>query len=128
MIKFKGHISMKEYIKNRLIRWGFKFWLGCNTISGYIFEFDISTGQKDAPELGLGKKVVLDVTKNLHGIGISVFADNYFSSPTLAALLRDRGMNFIGVARKIEKACLPSRTIKSYRLVRMKCSIARKKI
>ena len=77
--------------------------------SGYIatpllvtlYEFDIYRGRKDAPELGLGKNVVLYLTKKLPGI--SVFAENYFGSPTLAALLHDRGMNFVGVVRKDRK-------------------------
>ena len=43
----------------------------------------------------------------LHGTGIPVFADNYFSSHTLAAVLHDQGMNFVGVVRKDRKG-LPS--------------------
>ena len=35
MVKFKGHHSTKQYIKNKPIKWGFKFW------SGYLYEFDI---------------------------------------------------------------------------------------
>ena len=49
----------------------------------------------------------MDLTKKLDGSGASVFADNYFSSPTLAALLRDRDINFVGVVRKDRKG-LPS--------------------
>ena len=107
MVKFKGHNCMKQYVKNKPIKWGFKFWLGCDAFTVYIYEFDIYTGRKDAPELGLGENVLLDLTKKLHGTGISIFADNYFSSPTLAALLRDQGMNFVGVVRKDRKG-LPS--------------------
>ena len=29
MVKFKGHHSMKQYVKNKPIKWGFKFWLRC---------------------------------------------------------------------------------------------------
>ena len=111
MVKFKANSSTKQYVKNKPIMWGFKFWLRCDAITGYIYEIDIYTEQKDAPELGLGQNVVLDLTKKLHGTGISVFAKNYFISPTLAALLRDQVMNSVGVAKKIEKACLPSSTI-----------------
>ena len=107
MAKFKGHSSMKQCVKNKPIKSGFKFWLRCDAITGYINQFDIYTGRKDSPELVLGETVVLYLTRKLHGTGISVFADNCFSSPTLAALLRDRGMNFVGVARKDRKG-LPS--------------------
>ena len=107
MAKFKGHSSMKQCVKNKPIKSGFKFWLRCDAITGYINEFDIYTGRKDASEIVLGETVVLDLTRKLHGTGISVFADNYFSSPTLAALLRDRGMNFVGLARKDRKGLPP---------------------
>ena len=107
MVKFKGHSSMKQHVKNKPIKWEFKFWLRCNAITGYIYEFDIYIGQKDAPELGLGKNIVLDFAKKLHGTRISVFADNYCSCPTLAALLLDGGINFIVVVRKHIKG-LPS--------------------
>ena len=125
MAKFKGHSSMKQCVKNKPIKSGFKFWLGCDAITGYINEFDIYTGRKDAPELVLGETVVLDLTRKLYGTGISVFAVNYFSSPTLAALLRDRGMNFVGVSRKDGKGLPSFKTIKRGREV--KCYIARKK-
>ena len=107
VVKFKGHSSMNQYVKNKTIKRGFRFWLWCDATIGYVYEFDIYTGQIDGPELGLGENVVLDLTKKLHQTGISVFIDKYFSSPTLAALLHDQGMNFVGVVRKDRKG-LPS--------------------
>ena len=107
VVKFKGHSSMNQYVKSKTIKRRFKFWLWCDATTGYVYEFDIYTGQKDGPELGLGENVVLDLTKKLHRTGISVFVDKYFSSPTLAALLHDQGMNFVGVGRKDRKG-LPS--------------------
>ena len=103
MVKFKGHHSMKQYVKNKPIKWGIKFWLRCDAITGYLFESDIYTGRKDTPELGLGENVVMDLTKKLKDTGVSIFANNYFSSPTLAVLLRDRGINYLGVVRKDRK-------------------------
>ena len=103
MVKFKGHHSMKQYIKNKPIKWGFKFWLRCDAVTGFLYEFDIYTGRKDHPELGLGETVVLDLTKKLAGTGTSIYADNYFSSPTLAARLQDRDLSFVGVVRKDRK-------------------------
>ena len=98
---------MKQYVKNKPIKWGFKFWLRCDAITGYIYDFDSYAGRKNAPERCLGESVVLDLTKILHGTGISFFADNCFSSPTLTALPRDRGMNFVCVVRK-DRSGLPS--------------------
>ena len=45
MIKFKGKSSMKQYIKNKPIKWGFKVWQLCDSLSGYLYEFDLYTGR-----------------------------------------------------------------------------------
>ena len=61
MVKFKGNNSMKQYIKNKPVKWGIKVWERCASASGFLYEFDIYTGRKGCPELGLGEKVVLDL-------------------------------------------------------------------
>lgn len=103
MVKFKGNHSMKQYIKSKPIKLGFKFWLRCDAVTGYLFEFDIYTGKKNEPELGLGETVIMDLTKKLVGTSACIYADNYFSSPTLATRLKNRGIDFFGVVRKDRK-------------------------
>ena len=39
--KFKGKSIMRQYIKNKAIKWGFKFWFRCGAKSGY---FDMYLG------------------------------------------------------------------------------------
>ena len=53
-------------------------------------EFDIYTGKKREPELGLKETVALDLTKKLTGKGTAIYTDNYFSSPTLDVRLLNR--------------------------------------
>ena len=31
MVKFKGRSGMKQYIKSKPIKWGFKFWFCCSS-------------------------------------------------------------------------------------------------
>ncbi|XP_064469811.1 piggyBac transposable element-derived protein 4-like [Ornithodoros turicata] len=38
MIKFKGHNIMKQYLKNKPIRWGFKMWCRCDSETRYLFQ------------------------------------------------------------------------------------------
>ena len=61
MVKFKGRSGMKQYIKSKPIKWGFKFWFRCSSKSGYLYQMDIYLGRKQTPEfnLGLGEEVVL---------------------------------------------------------------------
>ena len=41
MLKFKGCSGMKQYIKSKPIKWGFKFWFRCSSKSGYLYQMDI---------------------------------------------------------------------------------------
>ena len=41
MMKFKGRSGMKQYIKSKTIKWGFKFWFRCPIKSGYMYQMDI---------------------------------------------------------------------------------------
>ena len=36
IVKFKDRSRMKQYIKSKLIKWGFKFWIRCSIKSGYL--------------------------------------------------------------------------------------------
>ena len=46
MCKFKGKSIMRQYMKNKPIKWGFKFWFRCGAKSGYLYEFDMYLGKK----------------------------------------------------------------------------------
>ena len=99
MIKFKGHLQMKQYIKNKPIKWGFKVWERCRASSAYLYEFDIYTGRKNQPEFGLGEQVVLQLTRSLQNSNVRIFCDNYFASPALCTALLNNGIYLTGVVR-----------------------------
>ena len=46
MCKFKGKSIMRQYMKNKPVKWGFKFWFRCGAKSGYLYEFDMYLGKK----------------------------------------------------------------------------------
>ena len=66
MVKFKSRSGMKQYIKSKPIKWGFKLWLHCSCKSDYLYQIDIYLGRKRTLEfnLSLGEKVVPQLTKN----------------------------------------------------------------
>ena len=74
---------MRQYMKNKPIKWGFKFWFCCGAMSGYSYEFNIYVRKKGNTELGLGESVVLSLCQKLKDTYYYVFFDNYFTSPTL---------------------------------------------
>lgn len=103
MCKFKGKSLMRQYMKNKPIKWGFKFWFRCGSKSGYLYEFDMYVGKKEKTEFGLGESVVLSLCKSLKNTNCFVYFDNFFTSPTLIAKLLDNGIYGTGTVRANRK-------------------------
>ena len=49
MVKFKGGSGMKQYIKSKPIKWGFKFWFRCSSKSAYLYQMDIYLRRRKTP-------------------------------------------------------------------------------
>ena len=63
IVKFKGRSDMKQCIKSKPIKWGFKFWFRCSSKTGYLYQLDIYLDKKQNREFNLGKEVVLQSTR-----------------------------------------------------------------
>ena len=107
MTKFKGRSSMKQYIKKKPIKWGFKWWFRCSSKSGYLYEFDLYLGKKKESEIGLGENVVLTLSEKLKGTYCTLFFDNFFNSPTLVSRLFERQIYSIGTVQSNRKEMPP---------------------
>ena len=103
MCKFKGRSSMKQYIKNKPIKWGFKYWYRCDSNTGYVYQLELYLGRKESTELNLGSSVVLDLCKTLKDTYCHVFFDNFFNSPLLIKMLHDNGIYGLGTVRTNRK-------------------------
>ena len=103
MCKFKGKSLMRQYMKNKPIKGGFKFWFCCGSKSGYLYEFDMYLGKKGNTEFGHGESVVLSLCKSLKDTNCYVYFDNFFTSPTLMAKLLENGIYGIGTVRANRK-------------------------
>ena len=64
-MKFKGQSSIKKYVKNKPIKWGFKFCYRCASEAGYLYQFDLYLGKKESAAENLGPGVVLKMTESL---------------------------------------------------------------
>ena len=100
MTKFKGRNSCKQYIKNKTVKWGFKWWCRCSSLTGYLYEFNLYLGKKEKTELGLGESVVLNLSQKLEGSYCTLYFDNFFSSPLLVSKLYEKGLYCVGTVRK----------------------------
>ena len=61
--KLKDRMSCKQYMKNKPIKWGFKWWCRCRSKTGYLYESDLYLDKRGKTELRLGETVVLDLSK-----------------------------------------------------------------
>ena len=59
MTKFKRRSSMRQHLKMKPAKWGFKWSFGCASSTGYLYEFDLFLGQKKDVEVNLGESVVM---------------------------------------------------------------------
>ena len=103
MCKFKSKSSMKQYIKSKPIKWGFKYWYRCDSSSGYVYQLELYQGRKATTELNLGKSVVLEFCKPLRDSYCYIFFDNYFNSPMLIQKLHEQGLYGLGTVRSNRK-------------------------
>ena len=92
MVKFKGRSSMKQYIKKKPIKWGFKFWYRCASATGYLYQLDLYLGKKENVETNFGKGVVLKMSEVLENTYCTVYFDNFFNSPLLISKLFEKGI------------------------------------
>ena len=90
---------MKQHIKSKLIKWGFRQWYRCDSETFYVYQLELYQGRKGKRELNLGSSVVLALYQVLKNIYCHVFFDNFFSSPTLIQKLHDNGLYDLDIAR-----------------------------
>lgn len=90
MVKFKGRSSIKQYMPAKPLKRGYKVWV-CADQKGFVCEFQIYIGKSDRNDsLGLGERVVIDLTRELVGGNYHVYFDNFFYECQPYAILEER--------------------------------------
>lgn len=113
MEPYYGPHNMKQYIKGKPIRYGFKFWC-LTTPEGYLLKFSPYCGAGDKQEgCTLGTSVTEKLCLNFVPENSTIFLDNYFNSLPLLHSLKSYKINCVGTIRadRIEKA--PLRNLKT---------------
>ncbi|GLV61238.1 hypothetical protein CBL_21067, partial [Carabus blaptoides fortunei] len=106
MEPYFGHHHMKQFIKGKPIRYGFKFWC-LNSSEGYLLKFSPYCGAGDKKEgKTLGTSVTEKLCLNYLPQGSTVFIDNFFNSLLLLDELKSHNINCIGTIRadRVERA------------------------
>jgi hypothetical protein len=109
MVPFKGRSFMKQYIKDKPTKWGFKLWAMCCPSSGYFYSVCVYAGKGSTEHVhGLATDSVLDVVdRGDVRKGSVIFTDRWFSSPLLIFELSKRGCFGVGTVQ-LNRSGLPA--------------------
>lgn len=101
---FKGRSSIKQFIKNKPHKWGFKIWVLAD-MSGYVSCFEVYQGasthiQSDKnTSLGPVGDMILRITHDIQHHNYKLFMDNFFASLPLIVELQKVQIYALGTIR-----------------------------
>ena len=100
MIPYFGKHSAKQYIKGKLIKFGYKVWC-LNTNDGYLIQCNLYIGKGDYnPKLGLEGSVVTKLIRKLPSdFKFNATFGNLFTSLNLLQMLTKNGIGETGTLR-----------------------------
>lgn len=87
MTPLRGRVGFRQFVAKKPSRFGIKVWAMADASNGYILRQQIYTGknvEQGTPKVGLGARVVLDLTVDYQHKNYIVVTDNFYTSPILA--------------------------------------------
>ncbi|KAK6302537.1 hypothetical protein J4Q44_G00268920 [Coregonus suidteri] len=102
MVHSKARHSLKQYIKSKPYRYGFKVYVLADSRNGYTCDFSVFVG-KNPSASGKGEcyDAVMDLLNVPHlGTGYHIYLDNYFTSATLFRDLYNKKLGACGTIRE----------------------------
>lgn len=102
ILKFKGRLAFKQYIPSKRHRFGVKLFILCDSITGYILNFEVYTGKIEAPEdekQPVSMKTVLNLLKPYLNKRHVLYVDNFYISHIMFYKLYNAKTIACGTAR-----------------------------
>ena len=120
LMLYKGRLGWVQYIPLKRARFGIKFYMLCESSTGYVWSTIIYTGKgtqmdekyKDLP--AVSSKIVMSMMDPLLNKGHCLTTDNFYTSPALAELLINNRTDTYGTVKQNRKDMPPQ--IKSKKL------------
>ena len=102
MIPTKNSLSIKQYTKDKPIKWGIKTFLLCDSHNGYICGAEVYTGkvndQDSVDNLGVTGNLLRRLTDSYQDQDYCVYVDRFYTSVTLCEYLLEKGIRLVGTA------------------------------
>lgn len=104
MIRFKGRLGWRQYMRDKPIKYGIKMWGLCEAGTGYLINFDIYCGKVGTKTTkGLAQNVVVGLVAALLKVqpwqGGHVYMDNFYTSLALLCALWAMKVHACGTVR-----------------------------
>lgn len=101
MVKSKHRSGIRQFIKNKPVKWGIKLWVLADSANGYTYDFNVYIGKRAghlASDNGLAYDTVMDLAAPLLHQGYHFYFDNFYSSVKLLKDLFASGTPSTGTA------------------------------
>ncbi|KAJ8351826.1 hypothetical protein SKAU_G00233020 [Synaphobranchus kaupii] len=103
LMLWKGRLGFRQYIPSKRHRFGIKFFVMCDVVTGYVQDMVIYTGATTSIEsiegLEVSGSVVMTLLAPHLGKGHILYVDNWYSSPMLFQHLLHQGTGACGTVR-----------------------------
>uniref|UniRef100_A0A3Q2W9V5 Laccase domain-containing protein 1-like n=1 Tax=Haplochromis burtoni TaxID=8153 RepID=A0A3Q2W9V5_HAPBU len=104
MVASKARISVKQYMKAKPTKRGYKLFVLADSASGYTWNFSVYTGKSESSiSHGLSYSAVLDLLPfSLLGRGYTLYLDHFYTSPALLQYLHKNCFGCCGTIKKTQ--------------------------
>jgi len=104
LMAYKGRLSWIQYIASKRARFGIKFYMLCESNTGYIWNSVLYTGKGTTwdgkySQYGIATSSVLTLMDPLLDNGYCLTTDNFYTSPELVDILVQRKTDVYGTVR-----------------------------